>query len=86
MVVRVGREEMIIRQRYEALSVTNDFLIAMWFIIGSVLFFSPATSTAGVWFFLLGSIELAIRPVIRLTRQLHLRRLPARARDTIQDF
>ena len=44
----------------------------------SVLFFSDATTYAGTWLFVVGSFELLIRPVIRLTRQVHLQRLPGR--------
>lgn len=72
--LRIGREELVVRQRYEVVGIINDFLIALWFIVGSILFFQPSTATAGTWMFLAGSIELAIRPVIRLTRHLHLQR------------
>ncbi|RZT89024.1 YrhK-like protein [Pseudonocardia sediminis] len=74
--ITIGHDELIIRRRYEALSIVNDILIAIWFTIGSILFFSDATTYAGTWLFLAGSIELLIRPVIRLTRQVHLRRMP----------
>ncbi|GAB3283342.1 YrhK family protein [Parasphingorhabdus pacifica] len=83
-VLRMGPEELVIRRRYELLSITNDFLIALWFIVGSVLFFSPSTATFGTWLFLLGSIELAVRPIIRLARRLHLQR--RRPSESSQDF
>lgn len=73
--VRIGPEELVIRQRYEVASIVNDILIACWFIIGSILFFSPSYTELGTWLFLLGSVELLIRPVIRLTRRVHLRRV-----------
>lgn len=75
LVVHIGREELLIRQRYEVASIANDILIALWFIVGSLLFFSSAETTAGTWCFLLGSVELLVRPVLRLSRQVHLRRL-----------
>ena len=75
MVFRVGREEVVVRRRYELASIVNDLLIGIWFAVGSILFFSPATTRAGTWLFLVGSIQLTIRPVIRLTRNLHLRRV-----------
>lgn len=73
----LGDHELVIRKRYEVLSILNDFLIAVWFTAGSVMFFYESTVTAGTWLFVLGSIELAIRPVIRLSRNVHLQRLPA---------
>lgn len=72
---RLGRAELALRRRYEIASIVNDLLIAGWFIVGSVLFFNDATTTLGTWLFLIGSIELAIRPTIRLIRHLHLRKI-----------
>lgn len=79
LVVHVGHDELVIRGRYETASIANDILIALWFIIGSILFFNPDAVTAGTWCFLLGSVELLVRPLIRLSRQVHLRRLRATA-------
>lgn len=73
--IRIGHDELVIRQRYEGVSIANDSLIALWFIIGSILFFSPDTTTAGTWLFLIGSVQLLVRPVIRLTRLVHLQRI-----------
>lgn len=73
--MRIGDHELVIRNRYEVVSILNDILVALWFIAGSILFFSPSTTTTGVWLFLAGSIELMIRPVIRLVRRVHLQRL-----------
>lgn len=90
LVLRLGKEELLIRRRYETLSIVNDVLIALWFIIGSLLFFWEASTTWGVWCFLLGSIELGIRPAIRLRRRVHLQRIQhrtvRRANESDQDF
>ena len=71
----ISPRERTLRERYELASIVNDILIATWFLIGSVLFFSPATTSAGTWLFVLGSVELLVRPMIRLARWLHLERL-----------
>ncbi|MQA13300.1 MAG: hypothetical protein GEV09_03760 [Pseudonocardiaceae bacterium] len=90
LTVVLGHEELLIRQRYEVLSIVNDILIGVWFTVGSILFFFESTVTVGTWLFLLGSIELLIRPVIRLGRRVHVRRLPARRAgaplESAQDF
>lgn len=78
LTLHIGKDELILRQRYEVVSIVNDILIAVWFIVGSILFFSPALTTAGTWCFLAGSVELLIRPLIRLSRQVHVRRAQAR--------
>ncbi len=70
--LNLGPKELVLHNRYEILSILNDVLIALWFIVGSVLFFSESTATAGTWLFLAGSVELLIRPVIRLTRNIHI--------------
>lgn len=77
LVVTIGNKELMLRRRYEALSIGNDILVAVWFIVGSILFFSPETTEVGTWFFLMGSIELLIRPAIRLSRNVHVGRVRA---------
>ncbi|MGH8869438.1 MAG: YrhK family protein [Actinomycetes bacterium] len=72
--MRVGHDELVLRHRYEALSIVNDVLIAGWFATGSILFFQESTTRLGTWMFLIGSIQLGIRPLIRLSRLLHIRR------------
>lgn len=89
LALHFGGEELLIRKRYEVLSIVNDILVALWFTVGSALFFSEATNTAGVWLFLIGSIELGIRPMIRLSRHMHLQRIQSRAyatHESDQDF
>lgn len=75
LTVTIGHEELTIRKRYEVVSILNDVLVALWFIVGSVLFFSDGTEVVGTWCFLVGSVELLVRPLIRLVRHLHLQRI-----------
>lgn len=79
LTLHFGRDELVIRQRYEVLSIVNDILIGVWFVIGSVFFFYESLAYAGTWLFLIGSVEMLIRPVIRLARRLHLQRLNGNA-------
>ena len=78
LVLRLGHEELIIRQRYEALGIFNDVLIALWFLVGSILFLYPAQEHLGIWMFIIGSVQFLVRPAIRLARHLHLQRLSER--------
>lgn len=73
--LRVGHDELVIRNRYEVLSILDDVLIAVFFIVGSLLFFSTSTETAGVWLFLLGSLAMLMRPLLQLSRRVHLKRI-----------
>ncbi|WP_370591111.1 YrhK family protein [Saccharopolyspora montiporae] len=79
--LHIGHHELLIRQRYEVISIANDLLIGTWFVIGSFFFFSEALTYAGTWLFVLGSIEMLIRPLIRLTRRLHLRSFRTRGQQ-----
>ncbi|MDO5743479.1 MAG: YrhK family protein [Micrococcaceae bacterium] len=74
LILHLGHEELVIRQRYETISIVNDLLIGAWFLVGSFLFFSPSTTYAATWLFVIGSVEMLIRPAIRFTRRVHLRR------------
>jgi hypothetical protein len=57
---------------FELLHTAVDFLAAGLFVVGSILFFSDSTKTAGTWCFLVGSICFALKPTIRLTREIRL--------------
>lgn len=71
--LHLGEKELVLHNRYETFSILNDVMIALWFIVGSILFFNENTTTAGTWMFLGGSVELLIRPAIRLTRNIHIK-------------
>ena len=61
LTIHIGRDELIIRKRYEVLSIANDFV--------------------------LGSIQMMLRPTIRFVRRTHLQRLrPAQPHETSMDF
>lgn len=73
--VRIGDEVLVIRHRYEVATIFNDFLIALWFVIGSACFLIPNLSRIGAWIFLFASLQFMVRPVIGLIQHLHLKRL-----------
>lgn len=74
--LKFGHDELVVHNRYETLSIANDVLIALWFLIGSIFFFYPSLTYAATWCFTIGSAQFLIRPMIRLARSLHLKRLP----------
>jgi hypothetical protein len=84
--LRLGGEELVVRQRYESASIANDILIGLWFVVGSALFFNASTETAGILLFLLGSLQMLARPAIRLARRVHLRRIGSQDGETARDF
>ena len=85
--IRMGHHELVIRQRYEVLSIANDFVLGLVFLVGSILFFGEDTVYFGTWLFVLGSIQMMLRPTIRFVRGTHLQRLrPAQPHETSMDF
>jgi hypothetical protein len=87
IIVTIGHEEIMIRRRYEFAGIANDFLIALWFLIGSVmfmypLFMYPLLEVPGVWLFIIGSFQMLIRPTIRLAGHIHLKCIPASRWDS----
>lgn len=85
--LHVGREELVIRQRYEVLSIVNDIVIGLLFLVGSFFFLSSSTELDGTWLFIVGSLMMLVRPVIRLTRRVHLQRLrPHADHSSSMDF
>ncbi|WP_301388634.1 YrhK family protein [Thalassolituus sp. UBA2590] len=76
LTLRIGQERLVIQRRYEVISIANDFVIALWFLVGSILFLFPQFEHAAIWLFILGSFQFLIRPSIRLVRHIHLRKEP----------
>ncbi|MFN3250258.1 YrhK family protein [Roseibium album] len=63
-------------RKYELYRTIVEFLAALTFIVGSVLFFFPVLVYAGTWLFLIGSILFAVRPTIWLMLEPRLANLP----------
>jgi hypothetical protein len=76
LTLTVGDEQLVVRRRYEMISIVNDFFIASWFLLGSVFFLYPSMEKVAVWLFIIGSAQFLIRPTIRLLAHLHIRRVP----------
>ena len=77
-----GHDEIVLHRRYEILSMINDMMIGLWFLVGSFCFFYDGTLLKiGTWLFVIGSAQLLIRPGIQLARSIHLKHLPARPED-----
>ena len=57
---------------FELFYTVIDFAAAFLFIAGSILFFSEAWTYTGTWLFLIGSVFFAMKPALRLIRELKL--------------
>ncbi|MEP0073087.1 MAG: YrhK family protein [Marinomonas sp.] len=76
----IGREHIVIQRRYEALGALNDLLIAVWFLIGSFFFLNDSLVESGTWLFIVGSAQLIIKPLIKLTSLIHVGKVSQKAK------
>jgi hypothetical protein len=60
---------------YGYLSIANDVLVGIEFLVGSIEFLPKGNEVFGVYLFIAGSAELLIRPLIEIARRLHVRAL-----------
>lgn len=62
----------ITNRYYETLTTVVEFIAAVLFLVGSILFFHEEYKTTGTWLFLWGSIFFIIRPSLKLAKEIHL--------------
>ncbi|MDB6176059.1 YrhK family protein [Paracoccus sp. Z330] len=61
--------------RFEIAHTVVDFTAALCFIIGSIMFFYEAWQIPATWFFTIGSVFFALKPSLRLWREIKLYRM-----------
>ncbi|GAE91971.1 hypothetical protein JCM21714_944 [Gracilibacillus boraciitolerans JCM 21714] len=59
---------------YNVLYTINDFTIAIWFLIGSILFYFESLKNWGVTLFVIASFQFLIKPTIRLVHEVQARK------------
>lgn len=72
--IRIGHDELELRQRYEIISIVNDLLMGVWIAIAAILMLAGNTKVASV-FFLIGALQMLVRAGIRLARRVHLQKI-----------
>lgn len=60
---------------YEIAHTLADFIAAISFLLGSVLFLWPEKETEAIWLFILGSVFFCVKPSLRMCRELQLWRM-----------
>lgn len=71
----VGKDHIVIQRRYEALEAFNDFLVAVWFLVGSFFFLTSSLTEGGTWLFIVGSTQLLIKPMLKMVKLVHVNRV-----------
>ncbi|HEX7064729.1 MAG TPA: YrhK family protein [Bacillales bacterium] len=81
--INLEKHRIIIHNRYEWVHILNDGLQAVWFLIGSVFFFYSALEEAAIWLFVIGSAQMAIRPIIRVAHKIHRKEIETKMKDNV---
>lgn len=82
---KLSPEHQDLHGAYERLITLVDFLAALSFVIGSVMFFYEALQFDGTWLFLVGSVFFCVSPTLKVVREFHLARLPDGLRRAVDD-
>lgn len=72
--IQMGKHDVFFKKGYNILYTINELLLGIWFLIGSIFFYFEPMKTWGVTLFVLGSVQMLIRPTIRLAHRFHLRK------------
>ncbi|MCT1902391.1 YrhK family protein [Oceanobacillus sojae] len=67
--------ELKVTSIYKLLYQINDVVLGLLFLIGSFMFFRDSTMFTGTVLFVIGSIQMLIRPVISIIHDFHLSKI-----------
>lgn len=74
--LQMGKFEVAFNKRYRFISLLNDLTLGLEFLIGSILFLFESTKMIGNIFFIVGSIQLLGRPIIKIMHAFYISRHP----------
>lgn len=57
---------------YELAYTLIDVTAALLFLVGSIMFFYNSLETPAIWCFVVGSAFFALKPILRIIREIHL--------------
>lgn len=72
---KIGPEAVRLHAAFEVALTISDFLAAVLFVIGSVMFLSEEWTRLGTYLFILGSVLFAISPALKVMRELKLAKM-----------
>lgn len=78
--LQLERVELKVTSIYKLLYQINDVVLGLLFLIGSFMFFKDSTMFTGTVLFVIGSVQMLIRPVISIIHDFHLSKV--RKKDT----
>ncbi len=64
--IKTGRFRLYFQNRYTLISLTNDILTGVFYMIGSLAILTPIPDIYGIYFSLVGGFFLTARPILRI--------------------
>lgn len=80
--LHLRKVELKVTSIYKLLYQINDLVLGLVFLTGSFLFFRDDTMFAGTVLFVIGSIQMLIRPVISVVHDFHLSKVEKKGTDS----
>jgi hypothetical protein len=72
---KLGPDAVRLHAAFEIVLTISDFLAAVLFVIGSVMFLSDDWERAGTYLFIVGSLLFAVSPALKVWREVKLARM-----------
>ena len=73
--VEVGKHILFFNKNYQYIFILNELLLGIEFTVASIFFLFSSTKTAGIIIFIIGSVQLLIRPILKILHAVSLRRI-----------
>lgn len=64
--IKTGRFRLYFQNRYTLISLTNDILTGIFYIIGSLATLTPIPDVYGTYLYLIGGFFLTARPILKI--------------------
>lgn len=64
--IKTGRFRLYFQNRYTLISLTNDILTGVFYMIGSLATLTPIPDIYGTYLYLIGGFFLTARPILRI--------------------
>jgi hypothetical protein len=72
--IKIGKYEIFFRKNVGILDTVNNLMIALWFLLGSILFFFESMEIVRICLYIVGSVQLLVRPTIKLIQDISIRK------------
>lgn len=64
--IKTGRFRLYFQNRYTLISLTNDILTGIFYMIGSLATLTPIPDVYGTYLYLIGGVFLTARPILKI--------------------